>query len=43
MSTGDLAGLLWIATWFAVMWRLRYWDGVLDALIKELRKTLVEK
>lgn len=43
MSVGDLAGLLWIAAWFAVMWRLRYWDGVLDALIQELRKELVGK
>lgn len=43
MSTGDVAGLLWIAAWFAVMWRLRYWDGVLDTLLQELREELVTK
>lgn len=43
MSLGDLAGLLWIGAWFTVMWRLRYYDGMLDQLLQELREELIQK
>lgn len=43
MSLGDLAALLWIAAWFAVLWRLRYYNGMLDQLLQELREELIGK
>lgn len=43
MSLGDLAALLWIGAWFAVLWRLRYYDGMLDQLLQELREELIGK
>lgn len=43
MGLDDLAGLLWIGSWFAVMWRLRYYDGMLDQLLQELREELIGK